>query len=618
MGRIILSTKRNQEGGTGRYLRFAEINGEHPLKHAVPDAFVEYQVRTRHGGSVCFFNFNLAREMGLIAQDHESVLNKTLTDTLLGTFSLVIINEYDIENHSAFAPEDIRPNTYMATRYLQLQHPDKTGRTSGDGRSIWNGCFHGKNAIWDISSCGTGATCLSPATAIEGRYFKTGDKEVSYGCGRADLKEGLAAAINSEIFHRNGIPTERTLAIIGFRDGTSINVRAAPNLLRPAHLFRYLKQGDLTGLRAIVDYYIQRQVDNGMLPALQAGQRPYQEFLRQVVEDFAYTTALYESEYIFCWMDWDGDNILMDAGIIDYGSIRQFGLFHRQYRYSDVDRMSTTISGQRHKARYIIQTFAQISEALISGRKPNIHKMRNHGSLREFDRCYGEARDKLLLHRMGYSWSQIETGYQDREFRATMRAFARAFAYFEQFQSSQGIYEVTDGITSDAIFCMRDILRELPVLYLQGTCFVDYPEFIAIMQSDYAQEHDLQLHPYRQRQIRLFQTCYRRLVENIARLSRRSEAEILTRLSERSNLINRYERVTGDSIINVTEKMLRVYRELGAGEMLRIFSHFVQQQVLKPEYFMRRGKQPPPLRNAKAKKVLYSMLKAVKDSREGI
>ena len=38
-----------------------------------------------------------------------------------------------------------------------------------------------------------------------------------------------------------GIPTERCLAVIGFPDGT-IGVRSAPNLIRPAHIFRYLKQ----------------------------------------------------------------------------------------------------------------------------------------------------------------------------------------------------------------------------------------------------------------------------------------------------------------------------------------------------------------------------------------
>ncbi len=618
MGNITLSTTNHRESRRVRYSRFAEINGEHPFKIAVPDGFTDYHVRTRHGGTVCYFNFNLARAMGLIPKDHEAVLTKTLADTILGTFSLVIINEYDIQYNTRIPKEDIRPNKYMATRYLQLQHPDRTGRTSGDGRSIWNGCFQGPDGSWDISSCGTGATALSPATAIEGRFFKTGDKAVSYGCGRADLKEGLGAALNSEIFFRNGIPTERTLAIIGFRDGTSINVRAAGNLLRPAHIFRYLKQGDLSGLRQIINYYCQRQIDNGIWPAGLNPRAYHHHLLHQVTADFARTSALYESEYVFCWMDWDGDNILMDAGVIDYGSVRQFGLFHRQYRYNDVDRMSTTLLEQKKKARYIVQTFAQLVDFLDCGKKRNIHHFRGHASLREFERIYQESRAQFLLYRIGYAWDRITALQTNPDVAAQLQVLQKAYTYFERCQASAGVYEVTDGITSDALFCMRDILRELPVLYLQGTDMVDYPSFIEILKSDYAQAHDLRLHPYRRQSIRRFQRAYRALVNATARITGDSEPAVLEQLSERSNLINRYERVTGDAIIQVTLKMIRIYREYGAGEMQRVFNNFIEHQILQPEYFTKLGKQSPGLRNLKAKKVFHAMLKVVKDSREGI
>jgi hypothetical protein len=50
----------------------------------------------------------------------------------------------------------------MATRYLQTQHRNRQGKTSGDGRSIWNGYLKSDNLIFDVSSRGTGATILSP------------------------------------------------------------------------------------------------------------------------------------------------------------------------------------------------------------------------------------------------------------------------------------------------------------------------------------------------------------------------------------------------------------------------------------------------------------------------
>jgi hypothetical protein len=93
----------------------------------VPGGFVDYEARKRHGGKIAFFNFELAKEMGLIPRDHAHRLNADLTDALLDTFALVVINEWDIENKRKFPKEDIKPNRYMATRYLQLQHPNKRG-----------------------------------------------------------------------------------------------------------------------------------------------------------------------------------------------------------------------------------------------------------------------------------------------------------------------------------------------------------------------------------------------------------------------------------------------------------------------------------------------------------
>jgi uncharacterized protein YdiU (UPF0061 family) len=136
--------------------------------------------------------------------------------------------------------KDRLPGTYMATRYLQLQHPGRTGRTSGDGRGVWNGSVTHRDTRWDVSSCGTGVTRLCPATAEEGRFFKTGNNDSSYACGTSSLEEGLSSALMSETFHRNGIATERVLAVIALANGYAITVRAAPNLIRPSHFFVWL------------------------------------------------------------------------------------------------------------------------------------------------------------------------------------------------------------------------------------------------------------------------------------------------------------------------------------------------------------------------------------------
>jgi uncharacterized protein YdiU (UPF0061 family) len=406
---------------------FDTIDGRHPFRNAVPDGFVDYAARTRHGGTVLYFNFALAREMGLIPGDHPAVLDEHLCKAILETFSLTIINEYDLMQNTRIPARDIRPHKYMATRYLQLQHADKKGLTSGDGRSIWNGCFAdhqpGKTTLWDVSSCGTGATRLSPATSSEGRFIKTGDQNVSYGCGRADLQEGIGAAINSEIFHYNGVPTERTLAVLAFNDNTSINVRASRNLLRPAHFFYHVKQNDYQGLKDAIDYYIDRQISNGDWPRIAKGKNRYQHLLEQMAVCFGKAAAMFEMEYIFCWMDWDGDNILADAGIIDFGSVRQFGLFHSEYRYEDVDRYSTSIGEQRSKARYIVQTFAQIADFLVTGTKKPLRNFTKDTSLHLFSQTFERTSDELILYKMGFDPKQTRILINDRLSTPVIRSF---------------------------------------------------------------------------------------------------------------------------------------------------------------------------------------------------
>src|SRR5258705_12601386 len=253
------------------YGKFKELDGRHPWRDVSPDGYVDYQARYRPQGRVLYFNFPLAREMDLLPADHPPTINKELEQAILETFSLRIINEYDLKQGKQYSSESIRTGSYMATRYLQTQHRNRQGKTSGDGRSIWNGYLKTNGLTFDISSRGTGATRLSPGAQQADGAVKTGDESYGYSSGLAELDEMLGSAVMSEIFYRQNIPTERCLAVIGFPDGTAIGVRTAPNLIRPAHIFRYLKQGRHTELKASVDYFINREIENGFWQFSEAG-----------------------------------------------------------------------------------------------------------------------------------------------------------------------------------------------------------------------------------------------------------------------------------------------------------------------------------------------------------
>jgi uncharacterized protein YdiU (UPF0061 family) len=552
---------------SGTYPRFALIDGDHDFKQAVPDGYVEYSVRKLHGGRVAYFNFALGKEMGLIERDHLHRLNPQLEEAILDTFPLQVVNEYDLLHKTPIPKKDIRPKKYMATRYLQLQHASRQGKTSGDGRSIWNGQISHKGITWDVTSCGTGSTCLSPAAAKLGFIPKTGDPSVSYGCGKADVQEGTSAAILSEIFHRSGIPTERTLAIIEFEDGTSINVRAGTCLLRPSHFFHHLKQGNYDGLKGAIDYFIRRQAKNkgwGQPTSAHDLAGPggrYYGLARKIAIEFARMAATFESEYVFVWMDWDGDNILANAGIIDYGSVRQFGLYHHHYRFDDGDRWSTTLPEQRLKARETVQAFIQIASFLHSGRKRNIKRFRKHPILRLFDREFERATHHRMLGKLGFDERQSRFLLEER--MPQVQRFRKAFSYFERATRPRK-HRTADGVTRDALYCMRDAMRELPARWLRGeltdASLAGCRDFLKLVASQYASTTHVTPTFQRCLRVREYFAAFDALLETTGRKFAIERASLLSGLSTRAAEANPRDRITGESILYVTEKLLRARR----------------------------------------------------------
>src|SRR5215217_2573651 len=106
------------------YEAFEKLDGTHSWRDACPDGYVDYMARVRPGGRVAWFNFPLAREMGLIPANHADRVTPQLERKVIETFALQIINEYDLASGETFPAKLLKPNAYMATRYLQAQHKD--------------------------------------------------------------------------------------------------------------------------------------------------------------------------------------------------------------------------------------------------------------------------------------------------------------------------------------------------------------------------------------------------------------------------------------------------------------------------------------------------------------
>lgn len=564
------------------YQTFHELDGSHPFQRQLPEGYVSYQVRTRPGAQVFYFNFSLAKEMGLIPPDHPHQLTPALRRTLCQTFSLQIINEYDLENKIKFRKQKIRKNRYMATRYLQLQHPDKRGLKSGDGRGIWNGSITRNGKTWDVTSSGTGATRLSPATSIEGKFFKTGDRNVGYGDGYNRVDDGLSTALMSEIFHLQGIATERTLVILSFKGGTSINVRAGNNLLRPSHLFLYLKQGRAAPLKRALDLLLEREIKNQRWPKTLEFASDYQRttFIAEAMaERFGLATARFREDYIFCWLDWDGDNILCDAGIIDYGSVRRFGAYHRAYRYDDVDRFSTSVSEQRLKGREIVQTFVQMRDFLCGMPKRSLKALRQDPVLRKFDRIYEEEFKRLRLLRAGFAPSEIRLLIEHSS--SLVDPWIEMTRRLENIQTSRGPYKVSDGVTSDPWINLRQCLAQIPGFLSQtpkkDPSHLTQADLLPLyhrIKTSYCRRRDEQLLRSHLKLFKRLLATYSTLTQQLSLILNVRKEVLLRRLSVRAQAQNPKLQVTGDGILLVTQSFLRASRQRKIGSLQNLIEAF--------------------------------------------
>lgn len=527
-----------------------------------------------------YFNFPLARELGLVPRDHADRMNAELEAHILDTFSLQIINEYDLAHPERMKGARFKPHAYMATRYLQLQHRDKCGRTSGDGRSIWNGAIEAGGIRFDVSSRGTGATTLSPGAQEANRPLATGETKFGYASGTADLDEMLGSALMSEIFYREGIPTERCLTVIDYGDGTSVGVRTAPNLVRPAHLFRYLRMGRHAELKQAMEYFFDRQERNGFwnLPADPAARSALS--LDLIARSYGKLAAVMEEEYIFNWLSWDGDNVLADGSILDYGSIRQFAAKSDKYRYEDVDRFSTSLGEQRRWARLMVQAFAQAADFVDTGAKKRLRDFREAPCLAEFDREFLDERDRRLLWRFGFAPGDI-AGLMEG-CREDIAAFRRSLDYFEDMKVTKGPEKLPDGITHRPVFLIRNLLRELPRFYSAAPegleAEMDPERFCRIMAASYAGKRDLEITPSRAAHAHEFQERYRRLI----RCAAGKDEAVLARVAGRSAVINMEHRLTGDGLVWIIGEFTAVKDRLEWDELQDALDAFIDSQVRIP------------------------------------
>jgi uncharacterized protein YdiU (UPF0061 family) len=554
-----IKPKHNFVKGRQLYNSFRKLDGSHPWRDLVPSGYVDYPVREAPNGKVSYFNFQLAKEMGLIPQHHPHQLNSALEGMVLETLSLQILNEFDQNQmqKSGKKVENLKTFRCMATRYLQLQHKSRVGKTSGDGRGIWNGQIHFQGKSWDVSSRGTGVTCLAPGAVEAERPLRTGNEEFGYGCGQAEIDELLAAAIMSELLHLQGMHTERVLCIIDLGKGVGIGVRAAPSLIRPAHLFALSKQEKFKELKAVVDYLILGTSVKNNRASIES---KYETWAKQSAVAFAKFCAQLDVNYIFAWLDWDGDNVLIDAGIIDYGSVRQFGIRHDEYRYDDVDRFSTNLNEQKNKTKLIVQNFAQIADYLKTGKRKPLKHFQQSAPVKLFEEEFKRYRRDSLLFRLGFLAPQRNAILNSNH--KLVVGFENAFLELERVKISGPKIKVADGVNHPALFNLRKVIVYLTGFFSEKglNSSPDSQLLFKVALSGFAKRQDAKLTKKYEGYWADFSNQFRKILEKAFYINKNDQEKILKenlrQLHERAVQLNQDDRITGNGLISAVEMII--------------------------------------------------------------
>ncbi|MGZ3694767.1 MAG: hypothetical protein ACXWQO_11330, partial [Bdellovibrionota bacterium] len=262
----------------------------------------------------------------------------------------------------------------------------------------------------------------------------------------------------------------------------------------------------------------------------------------------------------------------------DYGSIRQFGLCHHQYRYNDVQRFSTNLKEQKQKARNLVQTFIQLVDFVRTGEKKHVKAFGEDPMLKLFDKTYTDSLSSALLRRVGLSEAQCKRVMASRPKLA--KHFEKAYRFFERQDANRGLRRTPDGINDPAIFCMRTLLRELPKQLLLREQSLPAKDFLELMQTPFLTKKALKNADRFSGAVKNFQAYYLELIAYASKGKslKRGVLECAMRAGDQ----NQTQFATGDGIIYVVDYLLARRKDITRAEFLRIIDAFIHFQQGRP------------------------------------
>ena len=201
-----------------------------------------------------------------------------------------------------------------------------------------------------------------------------------------------------------------------------------------------------------------------------------------------------------------------------------------------------------------------------------------------FDEGFKIVLFQQLLKKMGFQDFHIKTLLLDDECRELVSKFQKQFRYFERAVAGRKEYTVADGVMRDAIFCMRDFLREFPVFYKQHERLMTADEFIQLVSSDYASRLDRSRYRKQKGRIENVQQSYLQILQRVSEGFQVPVSHLLQDIIDRSVVINREDKLTRNAIIELSEKIEKEMNKMSTYELHSLFSAIILDNTLNPDY----------------------------------
>ena len=248
---------------------------------------------------------------------------------------------------------------------------------------------------------------------------------------------------------------------------------------------------------------------------------------------------------------------------------------------------------------------------LINGERRPLSTFDKHQCQEDFDTLYDSYKVEMTLQKTGFNEDQINLLLDNKQ--DLVIHYLQAFNYFESYKSSEGPIKIEDGVTHNAVFCMRDFLREYPEHLKENYKVIEFDDLLNIFVSSYATAKDMERSSYKDGQSKALQTSYMAMVEYISDIEGRSPKKILSEMLKRCRPLNRYARITGDSILTITQEFLSLKNRKSFNDYIKILEKFVLDQSSQSSFELSSEK----LKDSE-KRFITKVFKIIEDFREGI